>query len=105
MYSFQTATDEFIVDITSVWWSQVPMVRTTMGQRKHTLVSDIRALDEANSPQFWKSSQFRDRNIGEMGAASKVNISDTVAACYELDYSCIGDMAAVTEMEVVKVLS
>jgi hypothetical protein len=40
-----------------------------------------------------------------MGAASKVNISDTVAACYKLDHSCVGDMATVTEMKVVKILS
>jgi hypothetical protein len=55
MYSFQTTTNKFIIDISSVWWSQVSMMRTTMSQSKYALVGDVCALDKTNSPQFWKS--------------------------------------------------
>jgi hypothetical protein len=40
-----------------------------------------------------------------MGTAPKINISDAVAACYKLDHSGVCDVAAVSKMKVVKILS
>jgi hypothetical protein len=75
-----------------------------MRQSVNAIISDIGALDKTDSPQLRKSSQLGDGPISKMNAASKINVSNTVARLHKLDNCVIGDMATMSEVKVMEIL-
>jgi hypothetical protein len=60
---------------------------------------------QSNASQLWQRSEFSDRGIGESDAATEVDIPDSCTVLHERLDGIIRDMAAVSKMNVVQILT
>lgn len=74
-------------------------------KRNDAAICNIAAFYQPYSLQLRQGCQLCDRVIREVRATRQVNIADAVAQLDKLDDTCIGDTRAVTQMDVVQILS
>lgn len=77
----------------------------SMCQCINTLISNVRALHQPNSPKLRKLSQLHHGQVCKVDATPKINISNAVAGRNQLDNGVICDMTTVPEMKIVEVLA
>lgn len=74
-------------------------------QSVDTLVSDIGTLDQPDSLQLGEGRQAGDRVVGQVDAASEIDVADPVTALDEALDGVVRDVAAVAEVDVMQVLA
>ena len=77
--------------------------RTSQGA--DAAVSDVAALDQANALQLGKLSEERDGLVGEIQAAGKVDIANSVAILDKMADSIISDAATVAQVQEMQVFA
>lgn len=74
-----------------------------ISQGDHAGICDVRALDKPDPLELWKSSELCHRVIGQICAATKVDVADPVAERDQALDTVVGDVGAVSQMEKVQV--
>lgn len=93
-------SDNVAVNVPSV---TSPMVSASQSQDR--LVGDVAALDQADALELGQGRQSHDRVVCEQCAAAQIDVPYAIALRHQPLHGFVGDIAAVSEVQVVQVLT